>query len=90
VPPTGGPAPCRRSADRLAGDGAHHRLVGVEHRLVEHLGQLLGGEGLHAPAALADMPSCVALARLEVVHELLQLGVGVASPIVYSRPRIEK
>ncbi len=36
------------AADRLAGEGPHHGLVAVHQRPVEHLGQLLGGEPLHA------------------------------------------
>ena len=41
------------AGDGLAGQRPHHRLVAVHERPVEHLGQLLGGEALHAAAPLA-------------------------------------
>ena len=60
-------------------------------RLEEHLGQLLGRERLHAPAAaVAARPRRRPSASVELVEQRLQLLVGVASPIAYSLPRSEK
>ena len=47
---------------RLAGEGAHHRLVGVEQRLHQHLGDLFGRERVHRARRAA------VLARLLLLH----------------------
>ena len=63
----------------------------VEQRLVEHLGQLLGGERLAAAAAahalLVALPLAVGHLHVVEVEAVEALGVG---PSAYCLPRSEK
>ena len=52
----------RVPAHSLPGERPHHRLVGVQQRAVEHLGELLGGQLLHGAA----WPALLLLARLHL------------------------
>ena len=80
----------RVAVDRLTGHGLHHGRVGAEQRLEEHVGELLGGHPLAAPAAtspaLAAAPS--RLGRLLVLGRRRRRVLPVVDPVL--GPRIEK
>ena len=67
---------------RLLGEGAHHRLVAVEQRLHEHLGDLLGRQRVHRAGGTAAVALLLLLhlAPHLVERALVALGEPVLGP----------
>ena len=60
---------------RLAGQRPHHRLVAVEQRLHQHLGDLLGREVVHRPTAGGAAALALAHLLLHLAPHLVEVGL---------------